>query len=98
VKTWIEDGAPCEGVSYSVEDTGEVSDPGKQVYDAYCAGCHGPNGEGVSAPPMSSVVPGLTADEVANIARSGSGGMPPVVGDPGEAQLVGEWAVEQWGD
>jgi hypothetical protein len=98
VRQWIIDGAECDGVSWTGDvDTGDSSDPGKQLYDAYCAGCHGADGGGNNGPAMASVVPGLTAQEVADIARSGSGGMPPVLGDPGDGLLVGEFCVEQWG-
>ena len=47
---------------------------------------------------MTAVVPGLTADDVASIARSGSGSMPPVISDLDDAQTLGEWVVEEWGD
>lgn len=99
VKTWIKDGAPCDGSSYTPgDDTGAVGEPGKQIYELYCAGCHGTTGGGGSGPAMTGVVPGLTADEVASIARTGSGTMPPVLADPDDAATVGEWVVEEWGD
>jgi len=98
IQTWIEDGAPCDGRTYSGgQDSGATSEPGAQLYASYCASCHGTTGGGGSGPAMTAVVPGLTADEVATIARSGSGGMPPVVGDPDDATTVGEWVVAEWG-
>jgi len=98
VRQWIEDGAECEGVDWTGEtDTGASSDPGKQLYDQSCAGCHGADGGGSNGPAMTAVVPGLTAQQVADIARGGSGGMPPVLPDPDEALLVGEYCVAEWG-
>lgn len=98
VRLWIEDGAPCDGVAATgTDDTGAVEEPGAALYASFCAGCHGGAGEGGSGPAMAAVVPGRTADEIAQIARSGSGGMPPVLGDPDDAATVGAWVVEQWG-
>lgn len=99
VRTWIADGAECEGATWSgPTDTGEQGEPGKQLYDSYCAGCHGATGGGGSGPALTAVVPGLTAEEVATIARSGSGGMPPVLANPDDALTVGEWVVQEYGN
>ena len=99
VRIWIEEGAECEGASWGGGiDTAAAGGAGAALYGSYCAACHGADGEGGSAPPMSALVPGLTAEEVATIARSGSGSMPPVLGDPEDAMTVAEWVVEQWGD
>ena len=99
VKTWIAEGAECNGASWTGgDDTGADADPGKQLYDNYCSGCHGADGGGNNGPAMTAVVPGLTADEVASIARSGSGSMPPVISDLDDAQTLGEWVVAEWGD
>jgi len=98
VRVWIEDGADCDGTSWADStDTGESSDPGEQLYGQYCAGCHGSDGGGNNGPAMTTVVPGLTAQDIADIARSGTGGMPPVLPDPDDGLLVGEFCVEQWG-
>ncbi|HCH65901.1 MAG: hypothetical protein CL927_19570 [Deltaproteobacteria bacterium] len=98
VRTWISEGADCEGASWVVDDDTGAADPGKQLYDNYCAGCHGADGGGVSAPAMTAIVPGLTAEEVAQIARAGSGTMPPILADPDDAQTLGEWVVAEWGN
>ena len=67
VRQWILDGAACDGVSYAGDDdTGESSDPGKQLYDGACAGCHGADGGGNNGPAMTAVVPGRICSSRSN--------------------------------
>ena len=40
---------------------------------------------------------GLTAEDVADVALNGSGGMPAILTDPEEAEAVGEYSVSEFG-
>ena len=104
VADWIDAGADCEGLGDvdGGEDSGGDDGTtggvdGATVYANSCAGCHGANGEGVAGPAMASAVNGLTAEDVADVALYGSGGMPAVLSDPEEASAVGEYSVSEFG-
>ena len=70
---------------------------GEAIYSTSCAACHGANGEGVSAPAMTSLVPGMSASAIATVALEGSGGMPPVLSNETDADDVAAYAVATWG-
>ncbi len=68
--------------------------PGRQVYAARCAGCHGTNGSGGElGPDILARVPARTDEELAFVVRQGlpNSGMPafPSIGDSEMADLVG---------
>jgi mono/diheme cytochrome c family protein len=46
---------------------------GKAVYDANCAGCHGPQGKGGIGKSLFPDFNGLTTDEVATVVLNGQG-------------------------
>ncbi len=99
VWNWISEGAECEGVEPGVlVDTGDTLYPGASVYAISCAGCHGQSGGGGSGPAMTSVVPGRTAQDIADVALMGAGTMPRILADEQEALDVGTFAVATWGD
>lgn len=70
---------------------------GEAIYSTSCAACHGANGEGVSAPAMTTLVPGMSASAIATVALEGSGGMPPVLSNETDADDVAAYAVATWG-
>ena len=70
---------------------------GEAIYSTSCAACHGANGEGVSAPAMTALVPGMSASAIATVALEGSGGMPPVLSNETDADDVAAYAVATWG-
>ncbi len=100
VADWVDAGADCtsSGGGSGGEDTGTPAD-GASIFASSCAGCHGANGEGVSAPSMDSALYGLNADDVAEIAMNGtSGGMPAILTDADQAALVADYCIETWGN
>jgi mono/diheme cytochrome c family protein len=93
VEYWIADGAPCDREAFY--DAGELDGAG--IYARSCAGCHGAAGEGISGPAMAVAVGSRTPEEIATIAQDGIGGMPGVISDSAEAELVAAYVVETWG-
>lgn len=86
VKTWIDAGAFC------------ASSPGAQAFRQTCAGCHGNEGEGSSAPRLSQVLPGMSEDDVTSVILEGSGGMAALVMEPDLAAEVATYVWNAWGD
>jgi ubiquinol-cytochrome c reductase cytochrome c subunit len=55
------------------------------LYERNCAGCHGPRGEGASAPSLAAAAfPDIVEEKV----RRGGGGMPAFVDPPGEEWIT----------
>jgi len=76
--------APC--VSWAADPAN-----GRQGYERYCIGCHGPDGRGVVAnAPDFSRGQGLMAPDVtiAQTLRSGKGGMPSFLGILSNTELL----------
>lgn len=93
-----------DGDSATTGTTGTTEVPGdgdaaagEGVYSISCAACHGASGEGGTGPAMTTAAAGLSASEVANIALNGSGGMPGVLSDTGDAADVGAYVIATWG-
>lgn len=61
---------------------------GSAVFSAYCAACHGADGEGGAAPDLTVMVPILSDGELESIITNGSGYMAPIALDDDEVAAV----------
>ena len=80
--------SPDSGGTTPAPASSEASAPadvtdGAELYAAYCAGCHGADGGGGSAPPVT----GDDSGEVSRLVSDGAGGMPGFAGQLTQAQI-----------
>lgn len=85
VRDWIDGGALCS------------SAVGAVAYREQCAGCHGTEGEGMTAPALGLVLDGHDQDTVSDIILNGTGDMPPVAVDAALADELARYVVDAWG-
>jgi len=90
----------CDGASSDDTDGGDDVD-GATVYSDTCAACHGADGTGTGAgPSLVDRAAGLSAADVENIVRNGTGTMAGFSTDQvsdAEAAAVAEYVVGEWG-
>ncbi|CAN0453355.1 unnamed protein product [Ectocarpus fasciculatus] len=68
--------------------SGDASN-GAAVYASYCSGCHGADGEGISAPAMTAIVPDRSDEELVAAILNGVGsGMPAYAGTLTEQEVA----------
>lgn len=94
VRDWIDAGADC-----STDDSGGGGGDatGVDLYGSRCASCHGDAGQGVSAPALADVVPGLDQAGIEAIILSGQGNMPAISVSADEAALIAAFVLDTWG-
>jgi len=94
VRDWIDAGADC-----STDDSGGGGGDatGADLYGSRCASCHGDAGQGVSAPALAGVVPGLDQAGIEDIILSGQGNMPAISVSADEAALIAAFVLDTWG-
>ncbi len=61
---------------------------GEFIYDNRCATCHGPDGEGISGPPLTDIVAQRTSCDIVDTVRNGSGEMPAIGADFDDQELA----------
>lgn len=71
------------------------ADSAEQIYKKSCAGCHGTNLEGLSAPPLEKVGSKYDEKEIEEIIAKGSGAMPAGLIQDEDAEKVAAWLAEQ---
>ena len=97
VRDWIDAGADCTSTGGGGTDTGEAPASGEDLYAANCAGCHGADGEGGNGPALGYVVPGMDAEDVAEVIMLGEDSMPPIAVTAEEANAIAEYVIATWG-
>lgn len=88
-----EDGEETEVVEDGDVEEGATNDP-EAIYANSCAGCHGDDLSGTSAPDLTTVGGSLSQDEIEDIINNGKGTMPPALVSPEEAAVLAEWLSE----
>ena len=100
VRDWIDAGADCTsigGTGGGGTDTGDAPASGEDLYAANCAGCHGADGGGGNGPAMGYIVPGMDAEDVAEVIMMGEDSMPPIAVTAEEANAIAEYVIATWG-
>lgn len=91
-----DDDSGAAGTTGTTGTTGATGD-GEALYTTYCAGCHGVDGEGVSGPALSDVVPGLSAADIEAVILNGDGSMPAISVTESEASAIASYVLSGWG-
>jgi mono/diheme cytochrome c family protein len=85
----------CGGAS---TDTAASGADGATLYASNCASCHGDDGEGVSAPAMTLIVPDMMDEAIADaIANGTDGGMPAFTFDDAETSALVTYLRDTFG-
>lgn len=71
------------------------ADSAEQIYKKSCAGCHGNDLEGLSAPPLEKVGSKYDEKEIEEIIAKGRGAMPAGLIQDEDAEKVAAWLAEQ---
>lgn len=86
----------CGGGGTTEGEGGATAADGAEIYKQSCAGCHGADLSGASAPDISKIGANLSVDELQDIVENGFGNMPAVLsGKPDDAKAVAEWLAEK---
>ena len=71
---------------------------GEALYASSCAGCHGTDGTGVSAPDLTSgLVSGMSDALLSDVISNGVGGMPGITSDAQEVADIVAYLRQEWG-
>jgi mono/diheme cytochrome c family protein len=80
------------------EDTASGGADGAALYASNCASCHGADGEGVSAPAMTLIVPDMMDEAIADAVANGTdGGMPAFSFDDSEMSALVTYLRDTFG-
>jgi mono/diheme cytochrome c family protein len=79
LQTWgdLDGTGPAEFVIATEEEIASVTETGQQLFEMWCAVCHGVRGEGGSIAPSLNDIPRLPVDFIASRVRNGQNAMPP---------------------
>lgn len=87
--------AACGGDSNDGNGNSTEVSQGETVYKQKCSGCHGGDLQGISGPALTDAGANFSVEELEDIIKNGTGGMPPINLKDDERTAVAEWLAEK---
>ncbi|MEN2765964.1 cytochrome c550 [Ornithinibacillus xuwenensis] len=85
-----------EGEDHGQAEEGETMEDPEEIYESSCVSCHGADLSGDFGPNLQTIGAELSADEIANVLKTGQGQMPAQSHlSDSEVTIISEWLSEK---